>query len=241
MNQLIYNDKTELLEDLAAFILKIGNEAIQERGRFNFVLTGGNSPKALYESLATTHKAALDWDKVYFFLGDERYVDPEDSQYNGLMIRKSIIEPLGVRADQVFYVNTRLPHVEAAADYKERIFTHFNGDLPVFDLILLGMGDEAHTASLFPYTKILNADEADVQSVYVEKLTACRVSFTAPLINLARQIAFLVFGSSKAEAVKAVIEPVTKNPSLYPAQLIEPVSGNVTWFLDKEAAAMLTD
>ena len=241
MTQLIYNEKSELLDDLAAFILKIGNEAIQERGRFNFVLTGGNSPKALYESLATTHRAALDWDKVYFFLGDERYVDPEDSQYNGLMVKNSIIGPLGVRADQVFYVNTRLPHAEAAADYKERIFAHFNGDLPIFDLILLGMGDEAHTASLFPYTTILNADEADVQSVYVEKLTTYRVSFSAPLINLARNIAFLVFGSSKAEAVKAVIEPLTKNPTLYPAQLIEPVSGNVTWFLDKEAAAMLTD
>ena len=241
MNQLIYNEKSELLDDLAAFILKIGNEAIEERGRFNFVLTGGNSPKALYESLATTHRAALDWNKVYFFLGDERYVDPEDSQYNGLMVKNSIIEPLGVRAEQVFYVNTRLPHSEAAADYKERIFAHFKGDLPIFDLILLGMGDEAHTASLFPYTKILNADEADVQSVYVEKLTTYRVSFTAPLINLARNIAFLVFGSSKAEAVKAVIEPLSKNPTLYPAQLIEPVSGNVTWFLDKEAAAMLTD
>lgn len=241
MNQLIYNDKTELLDDLAAFILKIGNEAIQERGRFDFVLTGGNSPKALYESLATAHRTALDWDKVYFFLGDERYVDPEDSQYNGLMVKNSIIEPLGVRADQVFYVNTKLPHTEAAADYRERIFAHFNGEPPVFDLILLGMGDEAHTASLFPYTKILSAEEADVQSVYVEKLTTYRVSFTAPLINLARHIAFLVFGSSKAEAVKAVIEPLSKNPTLYPAQLIEPVSGNVTWFLDKEAAAMLTD
>jgi 6-phosphogluconolactonase len=241
MNQLIYNDKTELLDDLAAFILKIGKEAIEERGRFNFVLTGGNSPKALYESLATTHRTAIDWTRVYFFFGDERYVDPEDSQYNGLMAKHSIIEPLGIPAEQVFYVNTKLPHAEAAADYKERIFGHFGGDLPVFDLILLGMGDEAHTASLFPFTKILSADEPDVQSVYVEKLTTYRVSFTAPLINLARQVAFLVFGSSKAEAVKAVIEPLSKNPTLYPAQLIQPVSGKVTWFLDKEAAAMLTD
>jgi len=241
MNQLIYNDKSELLDDLAGFILKIGKEAIEERGQFNFVLTGGNSPKALYESLATTYKAEIDWDKVYFFFGDERYVDPEDSNYNGLMAKNSIIAPLGVRADQVFYVNTKLPHAEAAADYKQRIFAHFNGDQPVFDLILLGMGDEAHTASLFPHTKILSADEPDVQSVYVEKLTTYRVSFTAPLINLARHVAFLVFGSSKAEAVKEVIEPSSKDPMLYPAQLIEPVSGNVTWFLDKEAAAMLTD
>jgi 6-phosphogluconolactonase len=239
MNQLIYNDKDELLDDLAAYILKIGSQSIDERGSFNFVLTGGNSPKKLYESLATTFKEQLDWTKVYFFFGDERYVKSDDSNYNGLMAKESILAPLEIPADHIFYVNTTLPPKEAADDYMAAISSHFQGELPSFDLILLGMGDEAHTASLFPDTEILTAEEPTVQSVYVEKLSAYRVSFTAPLINLAKNIAFLVFGSSKAEAVKAVIEPADKNPMLYPAQLIDPLAGNVTWFLDTEAAALL--
>jgi 6-phosphogluconolactonase len=241
MTELIYNDKEDLLKDLATDILKIGNQAIADRGVFNFVLTGGSSPKALYQSLATTYKAELDWTKVYFFFGDERYVDPEDSSYNGLMAKDSILAPLEVAADHIFYVNTKLSHQDAAKDYIDRILEHFKGDSPAFDLILLGMGDEGHTASLFPYTDILESTEATVQAVYVDKLSTYRISFTAPLINLARNIAFLVFGSSKAEAVKEVIEFEKKDPTLYPAQLIAPVNGNLTWFLDKDAAALLSN
>jgi 6-phosphogluconolactonase len=240
MNQLIYKDKDELLDDLAAYILKIGSEAIDERGVFNFVLTGGSSPKALYQSLATTYKDQLDWTKVYFFFGDERYVDSGNSNYNGRMAKESILAPLGIPADHIFYVDTKLTPKEAAIDYMKAISAHFQGALPSFDLILLGMGDEAHTASLFPDTEILKNTEPTVDSVYVEKLAAYRVSFTAPLINLAKNIAFLVFGSSKAEAVKSVIEPIDKNPMLYPAQLIEPIIGNLTWFLDEQAASLLT-
>lgn len=240
MNQLIYNDKDELLADAAAYILKIGNQAIEERGIFNFVLTGGNSPKSLYHSLATTHRDQLDWSKVYFFFGDERYVDPKHRDYNGGMAKESILDPLDVSADHVFYVNTKLPPQDAADDYMRAITNHFKGAMPSFDLILLGMGDEAHTASLFPDTEILTSKDASVESVYVEKLSSFRISFTAPLINLAKNVVFLVFGSTKAEAVKEVIEPVDKNPMLYPAQLINPLAGNLTWFLDKEAAALLT-
>jgi 6-phosphogluconolactonase len=241
MNQLIYNDKSALLTDLAEYILKIGDDAINERGRFDFVLTGGSSPKALYESFASTYKEALDWTKVYFFFGDERYVAAEDPNYNGLMAKNSILEPLNVADDHIFYVNTRLTPPEAAAEYKQRLFEHFGGETPSFDLILLGMGDEAHTASLFPRTEILKNTEATVESTYVDKLSTHRVSFTAPLINRAQHVAFLVFGSSKAEAVKAVIEPEEHNPELYPAQLIQPASGNLTWFLDEDAAALLNN
>lgn len=240
MKQLIYDDKEELLADLAEFIIKIGNQSIEERGVFNFVLTGGNSPKGLYNSLATKYRDQLDWSRVFFFFGDERYVDPDDKDYNGRMARASILAPLGIPDDHIFYVNTKLTPVDAANDYMKSISSHFKGALPSFDLILLGMGDEAHTASLFPDTEILTTKVPMVECVYVEKLSAYRVSFTAPLINLSKNIVFLVFGSTKAEAVKEVIEPVDKNPMLYPAQLIQPVAGNLTWFLDKDAAALLT-
>jgi 6-phosphogluconolactonase len=240
MSVLIYNDKNALFNDLAEYVLKIGNQAIAEHGHFNFVLTGGSSPKALYEALATTHRDQLDWNQVYFFFGDERDVSPENESYNGLMAKKAILDPLEIAADHILYVNTRLNPQEAAQDYIKAITAHFKGESPAFDLILLGMGDEAHTASMFPDTDILTNDAATVAAVYVEKLSANRISFTAPLINLANNVAFLVFGSGKADAVKQVIEPEEKNPMLYPAQLIQPIDGSLTWFLDEDAAALLT-
>ncbi len=239
MNLLIYHGKDELLEDLAEFILKIGNDAIAENGRFNFVLTGGSSPKTLYQQLATKYKDQLDWQKVFFFFGDERNVSATDKDYNGLMAAESILTPLGIKQDHIFYINTSLSPVEAAADYQNSINMHFNGAQPSFDLILLGMGDDAHTASLFPETEILERSEIGVEAVFVEKLNTYRISMTAGLINNAKNIAFLVFGKSKAQAVKNVIESEEENTTLYPAQLIRPENGHVTWFMDQEAAALL--
>jgi len=239
MNLFIYHGKEELLEDLAAFILKIGNDSIAQRGRFDFVLTGGSSPKTLYQQLATQYKDALDWRQVYFFFGDERNVSSSDKDYNGRMAAESLLEPLNIQENHIFYINTHLSPVEAASDYQNAIYMHFNGAQPEFDLILLGMGDDAHTASLFPDTEILENTEVGVAAVFVEKLNTYRISMTAGLINNARNIAFLVFGKSKAEAVKNVIESEEENTTLYPAQLIKPDNGHVTWFMDQEAAAEL--
>lgn len=239
MNLLIYHGKDELLEDLAEFILKIGNDAIEESGRFNFVLTGGSSPKTLYEQLASKYKDQLEWQKVYFFFGDERNVSSTDKDYNGLMAAESILSPLAIPEDHIFYVNTSLSPVEAASEYQNSINMHFNGARPAFDLILLGMGDDAHTASLFPETDILESSDIGVEAVFVEKLNTYRISMTAPMINNAKNIAFLVFGKSKAEAVKNVIEPEEEDTISYPAQLIKPYEGHVTWFMDQEAAALL--
>lgn len=239
MNLLIYPNQEELFEDLADYIIKIGKESIEQRGCFNFVLTGGNSPKKLYEMLSSTYKDQLDWSKVYFFFGDERNVMPDHESYNGLMAKKSILEPLNIAADHIFYVNTTLAPEKAAIEYNKAIVAHFDGADLSFDLILLGMGDDAHTASLFPETAILNNREIEIDSVFVEKLSTYRISFTAPLINKARNIAFLVFGDSKAEAVKHVIEDTKKNTKLYPSQLIKPIDGHLTWFLDQNAASLL--
>jgi 6-phosphogluconolactonase len=239
MNQLIYHSKEELIEDLAEFIIKIGTEAIADSGRFNFVLTGGSSPKTLYQQLSTKYKDQLDWQKVYFFFGDERNVSFTDKDYNGLMAAETLLNPLNIADDHVFYVNTKLGPVEAAEAYQTAITLHFNGAPPAFDLILLGMGDDAHAASLFPGTDILEITDIGVEAVFVEKLNTYRISMTAAMINSAKNIAFLVFGKSKAEAVKNVIEPEEEDTNLYPAQLIKPYDGNVTWFLDQEAAALL--
>lgn len=239
MNLLIYKTQQELLEDLAEYIIKIANKAIDEKSCFNFVLTGGNSPKALYEMLATTYQDKIDWTKVFFFFGDERNVMPTHESYNGLMAKKAILDPLNIPEEQIFYVDTTLAPEKAAIEYNKAIVKHFGGADLIFDLILLGMGDDAHTASLFPETSILKNENVEIDSVYVEKLATYRISFTAPLINKAKNIAFLVFGEGKAKAVKQVIESKKRNINLYPAQLINPIDGGVTWFLDDDAASLL--
>jgi 6-phosphogluconolactonase len=239
MNLLIYHTKGELLQDLARYIIKIAEKSIMEQDCFNFVLTGGNSPKELYQLLATDYKEAIDWKKVFFFFGDERNVPSTHDSYNGLMAKESILDPLQIATDHIFYVPTDLAPEKAAIEYQKSIVKHFQGGDLTFDLILLGMGDDAHTASLFPQTDILKVKEAMVDVVYVEKLSTYRISFTAPLINKAKNIAFLVFGENKAKALKQVVENPKKETSTYPAQLIKPVDGYVTWFVDKEAAALL--
>ncbi|KIO78344.1 6-phosphogluconolactonase [Pedobacter lusitanus] len=239
MNLLIYKTKSELLKDLADYIIAIAEKAIAEKDCFNFVLTGGNSPKELYEMLSTTYREKLDWSKVFFFIGDERNVPPGHESYNGLMAKKSILDPLNVDSDHIFFVDTTLAPEKAAIEYAKAISEHFKGADLAFDLILLGMGDDGHTASLFPGTAILDSKEVTVESVYVEKLATYRISFTAPLINKAKNVAFLVFGEAKAEALKHVIEDEPKDTHLYPSELINPIDGSLTWFLDSEAAKLL--
>jgi 6-phosphogluconolactonase len=239
MNVLIYKTKEELLKDLAEDIIKIGEKAITDNDRFNFVLTGGNSPKELYTLLATTYRDELDWTKVYFFIGDERNVPPGHESYNGLLAKKSILDPLNIAADHIFFVDTTLEPAQAASAYVQAITTHFEGADLSFDLILLGMGDDAHTASLFPGTAVLENKEVTVADVYVDKLSTYRITFTAPLINKAKNIAFLVFGASKAEAIKHVLGDETKDTQVYPSQLISPIDGNLTFFLDTDAASLL--
>ncbi|WP_316799388.1 6-phosphogluconolactonase [Pedobacter frigidisoli] len=239
MNLLIYKTLEELNQDLADFVIKIAEMSIEENDRFNFVLTGGSSPKALYQYLATECQHRIDWEKVYFFFGDERNVPADHKDYNGLMAKTYLLDPLGINEDHVFYVNTSLAPEKAAIEYKKAIDTHFKGEDPAFDLILLGMGDDAHTASIFPHTTLVKNEEVNIASVYVEKLDTYRISFTAPLINKADHVAFLVFGENKAEAIKHVVGDSEKNFDLYPSQLIDPIDGKLTFFVDEKATALL--
>jgi 6-phosphogluconolactonase len=235
----IYKSVDELLKKTADYFMQTVNTAMSITGECNLVLSGGSSPKRLYELLASyPYKAEIDWDSIYFFFGDERCVPFNDPANNGLMVKKALFEPLKIADSRIFYISTLLKPEEAALKYSKRIIAHFK-DKPIrFDLILLGLGDNAHTASLFPHTPVLNEQKALVSAVYLEKEQSSRITMTAPLINEAQAIAFLVYGENKSQAVKQVLEG-ERNPEIYPAQLIHPEDGTLDWFLDEDAARLL--
>ena len=229
----------ELLGKMADYVIAAANESIQDHGRFTIALSGGSSPEKLYKLLISpAYIERTDLSKVYFFFGDERYVPTTDPASNYRMVNKVFFEPLHINPLQIFPIDTTLPPATAAIQYMEDIDDHFNEGEPRFDLILLGLGDNSHTASLFPHTDILHEQSVDVKSVWLPEQQVYRVSFTAPLINMAHRVAFLVYGGGKAQAVVNILEGVNDIEN-FPAQLIHPVNGTLEWFLDKQAASGL--
>jgi 6-phosphogluconolactonase len=239
MNLNIYNTEDDVLEALAEHFAAVANEAISARGKFSVALSGGNSPKKLYELLASAYHDRLDWEKVYFFFGDERNVPQTDKDSNYLMAKKALFIPLMIDADHVFPVDTSLSPADAAAKYDQEIEEFFDEDEMSFDLILLGLGDNSHTASLFPHTPVLHDRTPGVKDVFLPDQQVYRITLNAPMINEARHIAFLVYGEGKAIAVHHVLED-DEDIEQYPAQLIEPIIGEIQWFMDEAAASMLT-
>lgn len=236
----IYKDTEELIHAVAEAICKVASEAIKERGQFNFVLSGGSSPKKLYELLASdAYKDRIDWSHTYFFFGDERFVPAGNEQRNSLMAQKALFEPLQIQPSQIFSVDTNGSPEDAAQKYAQTLKNHFDKKSVVFDYVLLGLGDNAHTASLFPHTAVLEESAATVKSVFVKEVHMYRITMTAPLINQARHVAFLVFGANKAEAVYHILKNDTKSPMEYPGKLIHPKSGSLHWFLDTEAFSVV--
>jgi len=226
----------QLFNALADLIVKTANKAIKERGEFTFALSGGNSPRKLYELLSSSsYRDQIDWTKVYFFFGDERYVPSNDPESNALMAKETLFDRLPIPETNIYRVNTSFSPEQAAQSYAEVLEAHFGERTMQFDLILLGLGNDSHTASLFPYSSILADMDSTVKAVYVQELNTYRITFTAPLINRANHIVFLVYGKDKAEAVKHVFGEVHDSEK-YPAQLIHPNHGQIYWFMDEDAA-----
>lgn len=234
----IFDTADEVLTGLAEYFSIIANESIKAKGKFSVALSGGSSPKKLYELLASSFKDELDWTKVYFFFGDERNVPQTDKDSNYLMAKKALFDPLEISTENIFPVDTTLSPKEAAEKYGEEIDTFFDEGEVSFDLVLLGLGDNSHTASLFPHTPVLHDRTPGISEVFLEDQQVFRITMNAPLINDAQNIAFLVYGEGKAIAVHHVLED-DEDIEEYPAQLIEPVVGDTQWFLDAAAAANL--
>ena len=242
----IYKTEPELRTAIALYFIKIAQKAIEEKGAFHVALSGGRSPEKLYALLASDKfKTQVDWTKLFFFFVDERFVSASDSQRNSRMIQQTLFAPLKISAAQIFSINTALSPDIAAGKYEGDIISHFSKGVqsekqePIcFDLVLLGLGVNAHTASLFPYTTLLHEKSASVKSVFFKEQNSYRISMTAPMINSAKHIAFLVYGKEKAEAVQQVLT-AKRDFEKYPAQLIHPTSGEIHWFLDSPAASLL--
>lgn len=235
----IFPSEQEVLTGIAAYFIQTANEAISSQGFFNVSLSGGTSPKKLYQLFTTSdYRQHLDWTKIYFFFGDERNVPQDSPDSNFLMVKTALFDPLNIQDDHIFAVDTTVLPESAAIDYADKIENHFKNQKVQFDLILLGLGDNSHTASLFPHTDVLAVKEATVKAVFLEDQQVYRITKTAKMINQAHHIAFLLYGAGKAEAVKHVLEDPS-NIDEYPAQLIKPENGDVQWFMDESAAALL--
>ncbi len=235
----IFHTPEAVLQQLADYFVEVANQAVADHGQFNVSLSGGTSPKKLYQLLASTdYNQKVDWGNVCFFFGDERNVPADSPDSNYRMVKEVLFDPLQIPASQIIPVNTTLPPEQAAEAYAMAVHTHFKPYNAKFDLMLLGLGDNSHTASLFPHTSVLAEQESTVKAVFLEDQQAYRITMTATMINAAHHIAFLVYGSGKAEAVHHVLED-SLNIEEYPAQLINPEHGDVQWFIDEAAASLL--
>lgn len=233
----------ELFEAAAEEVLRAAKEAVEKRGRFTIALSGGSTPKNLFNLLATNARTVLPWDRTFFFWGDERHVPPTDPDSNYHMAEETMLSKIPVAAGNVFRMAAENPDAAAAAEAYEQTLRKFfaleTGQFPRFDLILLGMGPDGHTASLFPGTAALQEKSRLVVANWVDKLKASRLSLTLPVLNAAACVTFLVSGMDKAAALHAVLEGDAPGEQ-YPSKLIRPVDGKLIWLVDRAAASALS-
>jgi 6-phosphogluconolactonase len=232
-------DDDALARAVAAYFIATALDAIAARGRFDVALSGGSTPKAVYALLAAPLAvAALAWPRVRFFFGDERCVPPDDPESNYKTARDGLLEPLGIDAAHVFRMRGEDEPTAAARDYAAVLRAEL-GPSPVFDLVMLGMGPDGHTASLFPGTDPLTDDEALVRAPWVEKFSTHRITLTPRVINAARTVAIAAGGAAKASVLREVREGAY-DPMVHPIQIVNPHDGELIWFVDAAAAGALS-
>jgi len=233
----------DLFQAAAEEVIRSAADAIAQRGRFTIALSGGSTPRNLYTLIAANASATLPWNQMFFFWGDERHVPPDSPDSNYRMAKETLLTKVPIPSTNIFPVPAENPDAAVAAETYEQTLRKFfvvaPGEFPRFDLILLGMGPDGHTASLFPETAALEEKSRLVVANWVEKLGSSRITFTLPLLNAARCIAFLVSGTDKAAALHEVLEgkaPAEK----YPSKLVQPREGKLIWFVDRAAASGLS-
>ncbi len=236
-------DAEALAREAAERVARAAGEAIARAGRFTVALSGGSTPRALYRLLAQPpYRDRIDWRRVHVFWGDERTVPPDHPDSNYRMAREALLDRVPIPHDQIHPMRGDLEPRDAAAQYADLLTRFFDldpGEEPDFDLILLGVGADGHTASLFPGTRALDdLDDLVVENV-VPQLQTTRVTLTIPVLLAARRILVLVAGEDKAEAVRRALE-APYDPTQTPSQVLRTAAGPVTWLLDEAAAGRLS-
>lgn len=245
----IAKDLNDLNRRAAEHFVQIAGDAVADHSLMTVSLAGGSTPRSLYGLLASnSYRDRVDWQKVYFFFGDERCVPPDSRESNYRMAKESLLDPLNIAPANVFRWETELNEpAETAARYERAISDFFSTHypdpmqprIPRFDLVLLGMGPDGHTASLFPFSPALSENERLATENWVEKLEAFRVTLTFPVLNHAANVIFLAAGSEKADTLAEVLEGEF-DPDKLPSQEVEPLEGRLIWLVDEAAAVRLT-
>ena len=236
----VFDTPEQLAFAAAERFVECAEEALRESDRFCVVLAGGNTPRRVYQLLATEpFNSRLDWSKVHLFFGDERAVPSHHPDSNYAMVYETLISKIAIPARNVHRIPGEGDVNENARQYENHLRSFFNGQSwPRFDLVLLGMGEDGHTASLFPNSAALNEHSRWVVATRNEQSGQDRITLTVPVFNHARRVMFLVVGDKKAQRLKEVLRPQSASDQL-PAQRIKPTNGVIEWLVDAKAASLL--
>ena len=235
-----YPTPAELARAATELFVALAQESIRDHGHFSVALAGGSTPRAMYQNLATIEFAQqVNWERVHVFWSDERCVPPDSENSNYRMAQEAFLKVVAILPENIHRIHGEAKPHQAAQSYAETLTQFFAPKPTRFDLILLGMGDDGHTASIFPGTPAVHEDERLVMAQYVEKLASWRVTFTPALINAAANVAFLISGEKKAYRLRQVIVG-RYQPDELPAQIVRPTVGKLRWLLDQAAGIHLS-
>jgi 6-phosphogluconolactonase len=235
----LYKDGEALSQGAAKWIAELIAATLKTSDRFTIALSGGSTPKRLHQILAASpYKEQIDWSKLHVFWGDERAVPFEDERNNAKMAYDTLLDFVPVPPAQIHVMRTDIPPEESASEYEKLLHQYFDKTPFSFDLVLLGMGDDGHTLSLFPGMPIVHEEKAWAKSFWLQAQNMSRITITKTITNRSAAVAFLTAGPAKAHALKEVLEGAY-NPDKYPSQEIKP-SGELHWFVDEAAAADLS-
>ena len=239
MQLIVKKNPADLAKAAADFVAKRIKDVLKTQDRFTIALSGGSTPKALHELLAKSPYAEqIPWLQLHVFWGDERYVPIDDAQSNAGMAYDTLLGHVFTPEDQIHVWRTDLEPNAAAADYDRILRDYFKDSEPTFDLVLLGMGDDGHTLSLFPGTEVVHEQSAWTRAYFLDPQNTYRLTLTAPVVNRASCILFLVAGPKKAAPLREVLKG-EYHPDTYPSQVIKPTNGELVWMVDEKAAASL--
>jgi 6-phosphogluconolactonase len=235
----VYKNPDELSHAVAKWIADIIAATLKHQDRFTIALSGGSTPKALHKILAASpYQEQIDWSKLHIFWGDERAVPFDDDRNNAKMAYDTLLNFVPVPPYHIHVMRTDIPPAESALEYEKILHFYFDNTPLSFDLVLLGMGDDGHTLSLFPGTAAVHEEKAWTIAYFLKAQDMYRITLTKTIVNRAARIAFLTTGDKKAHALQEVLHGAY-NPDLYPSQEIKPAKGELHWFVDEAAAADL--